>query len=539
MSTQFGNINPEDEIALNKSNAESWLVHGSLFYNGYIYGVPRVNPYMSFGHNALCKIKADDYSDYISVCMKNALGDDLFYGEQIVECGGYLYVSGIFTGLLRIDPDTLAHVQINTAQLDGMNTDGIYLYFQSGGRTISKYDPIMGIYAYCTIPDASYNDIDGGGTGVSAHSILIDDTYIWLNCLVSYGGLNYSSRIHKIQKSNMTYVGYAIVAQTTDDMGQDDNYVFCGHEPADVSCYGYTWGTSAVRKSDLAVFVLPKLSTSDTMGNISYASLRFGNYLFDCKINNHLYIIDITDPSTWTIESNPNNFVLYDYTITDPYNSYPHNEIVMDNDGKFHEFTWCPNIAAYLRRIIISGLNFISAPELNTVGANGITASFATLNGYIRASGGREIIACGFEWGTTSEIYDHNVSVPAVPAGSFSLLIENLTPGQTYYYRSYASNSIGTTYSNESSFTVLSNAIIPSILGSVTKDSAVVQGATIFLVNVGSGQFVAKKLSNGNGRFAFTNLLITSKYHAVIEYTDPNLGKWNTRSLPYLTPVLE
>jgi hypothetical protein len=391
-TTQVGTIVPEADILLNKTNAESWLVHGSCIYNGYIYGVPRVTPYTWAGHNAICKINISDYSDYSAVCMQNSLSQDVGYGEQIVPCGNYLYASvsnpnsSVEGGVLKIDPDTLVHTGLGLRLVvpDGLDSDGIFLYC-SRNAIVQKVNPNTLEVFTCTIPDASYNDSTfvsppshyssvlygdfSYGLGGASHAVLVDDIYIWLNVVTPYvlqAGNQYGSqpsyylamtRLHKIRKSDMTYIGYANVAQVTDDMGQDDNYIYLGHEPAGALCYGYTWGTSAVRKSDLAVFSLPKLASSDTTTVTSFGVLRVGNRLINIKTNNHLYTIDITDPSQWSLGSDPNDFVLSDYTINDSFSPFPHNELLIDSNNKFHSFLWCPASAAGLRRLVIPGFN--------------------------------------------------------------------------------------------------------------------------------------------------------------------------------------
>ena len=105
-----------------------------------------------------------------------------------------------------------------------------------------------------------------------------------------------------------------------------------------------------------------------------------------------------------------------------------------------------------------------------TVIATSITSSTATSGGNITADGGSPITARGVVWSTSS-----NPTVPSTSStsegtgtGSFTSNITGLSAGTLYYVRSYATNSVGTSYGTQVSFTTLtictcaSTAICPS-----------------------------------------------------------------------------
>ena len=105
-----------------------------------------------------------------------------------------------------------------------------------------------------------------------------------------------------------------------------------------------------------------------------------------------------------------------------------------------------------------------------TVTATSITSSTATSGGNITADGGSPITARGVVWSTSS-----NPTVPSTSStsegtgtGSFTSNITGLSAGTLYYVRSYATNSVGTSYGTQVSFTTLtictcaSTAICPS-----------------------------------------------------------------------------
>ncbi len=84
-----------------------------------------------------------------------------------------------------------------------------------------------------------------------------------------------------------------------------------------------------------------------------------------------------------------------------------------------------------------------------------VTATTVTLNGNISNDGGSTITARGFCWSTNAApTISDNKSTEGSGAGSFSSTVTGLTPGQTYYFRSYATNSMGTSYGEAVNVTI-------------------------------------------------------------------------------------
>ncbi len=91
----------------------------------------------------------------------------------------------------------------------------------------------------------------------------------------------------------------------------------------------------------------------------------------------------------------------------------------------------------------------IRLPVVTTVFSRNISLSSVNLKGYILENGGEEVTASGIVWASHYNPTVEDQSVPAqAGAASFTLTIEGLTEGNTYYARSYATNSAGTAYGN-------------------------------------------------------------------------------------------
>jgi uncharacterized protein (TIGR02145 family) len=117
-------------------------------------------------------------------------------------------------------------------------------------------------------------------------------------------------------------------------------------------------------------------------------------------------------------------------------------------------------------------------PVLTTVNVSGLTQTGAVSGGNITSDGGASIIARGVCWSNSSNpTVEGSHTNDGIEVGSFTSAITGLTPNTLYYIKSYATNSVGTAYGNELSFTtnpvLLATLIttIPSLIGSTTAAS--------------------------------------------------------------------
>ena len=108
----------------------------------------------------------------------------------------------------------------------------------------------------------------------------------------------------------------------------------------------------------------------------------------------------------------------------------------------------------------------INAPALTTGAASNITQVSATLAGTITSEGCSAVTAYGIEYSTTAG-FPNGTGTPVastnISGGNFSSNITGLTAATTYYYHAYASNTQGTGYGTEKSFTT-STASTPGMV---------------------------------------------------------------------------
>jgi uncharacterized protein (TIGR02145 family) len=170
-------------------------------------------------------------------------------------------------------------------------------------------------------------------------------------------------------------------------------------------------------------------------------------------------------------------------------------------------------------------------PTVTTTAATAITSTTATAGGNVTANGGGSITAAGICWATTpNPQITNSITTDATTTGVFVSHLTGLTAGNVYHIRAYATNSAGTSYGSDLTFTtptlpVLATAAVTSI----TNNGAVSGGS---ISSDGNGPITAKGVcwsttpnntsltnstSNGTGTGSFvstlTSLLPATTYY--------------------------
>ena len=128
----------------------------------------------------------------------------------------------------------------------------------------------------------------------------------------------------------------------------------------------------------------------------------------------------------------------------------------IDNPG-LEEYIWGNNTSGTFS---ISG-GSVTLPTITTPTSSSIYSTSATLGGNITADGNGAITESGIYYSTTSGFANGEgtkVVASATSAGTFTTSVSSLTANTTYYFKAYATNSVGTSYTSQASFqTNLSN----------------------------------------------------------------------------------
>ena len=200
----------------------------------------------------------------------------------------------------------------------------------------------------------------------------------------------------------------------------------------------------------------------------------------------------------------------------------------------------------------------VSVPVLTTNVITNITQTSASGGGNITIDGGASITARGVCWSTSENptIADSKTS-DGTGKGSFISNLGSLTVNTTYYVRAYATNSAGTSYGNQVSFTTLQNSVtVPTITttaisniaqttatggGNISNDGGASVTARGICWSTSQNPLITDgKTSDGTGTGAFisniTNLTVNTTYY-VRAYATNSAGTAYGNQLSFKTQL--
>ena len=100
----------------------------------------------------------------------------------------------------------------------------------------------------------------------------------------------------------------------------------------------------------------------------------------------------------------------------------------------------------------------VSAPIVSTTAASSVTANTAVMNGTVNPNGAST--SAYFQYGTTTSYGNATQAQPAITTTTnVQTTLTGLAPDTTYHYRLVASNSGGTSYGSDMSFTTMNAAV--------------------------------------------------------------------------------
>jgi hypothetical protein len=164
------------------------------------------------------------------------------------------------------------------------------------------------------------------------------------------------------------------------------------------------------------------------------------------------------------------------------------------------------------------------APTVTTADVSSILTTSATSGGNVTSDGGSTVTARGVVWSTSTAptITLTTKTIDGSGPGTFVSSITSLTAGKTYYVRAYATNSIGTSYGSELSFSAVSlpasvstrsisniTATTATSGGNVTSDGGglVTARGVVWGTTTAPTIALSTKTTDGTGIGAYTSLL--------------------------------
>jgi uncharacterized protein (TIGR02145 family) len=191
---------------------------------------------------------------------------------------------------------------------------------------------------------------------------------------------------------------------------------------------------------------------------------------------------------------------------------------------------------SYGSDLTFTTLTVAAVPTITTTAVAGIAMTTAVGGGNITFDGGADVTARGVCWSTTADptVALTSKTSDGTGTGTFSSNITGLTAGTTYHIRAYATNSSGTGYGNDLTFTTSAVAVVPTLttdaISNLTNtsltsggnvltdgDSPVTARGVCWSTTANPTVSLTTKTIDGNGTGVFTssvtNLTANTLYH--------------------------
>jgi hypothetical protein len=167
--------------------------------------------------------------------------------------------------------------------------------------------------------------------------------------------------------------------------------------------------------------------------------------------------LGLTHPFEKSISATTDNsgfiFYLGNHMMYTAYANGYHDNTIFDNPTTSTTYTF--NLILLITPVI---------PTVTTAAVTNITQTTATSGGTVTSDGGAPVTARGVCWNTSSNPTTANShTTDGSGTGTFVSNLTGLTANALYYVRAYATNSVGTAYGNEVTFTTLPNPVLPTV----------------------------------------------------------------------------
>lgn len=120
----------------------------------------------------------------------------------------------------------------------------------------------------------------------------------------------------------------------------------------------------------------------------------------------------------------------------------------------------------------------VLTPVVTTQAASSVTTGGAVLNGNVTSIGGSSVTTRGFVYGLTTSFGTDTHTTGTYSTGAYTTTLSTLTYNTQYYYEAYATNSSGTTYGAQQTFTTLNlgTTVTVQAASSVANTTATLNG---------------------------------------------------------------
>ena len=300
---------------------------------------------------------------------------------------------------------------LTTSQVSNLTTNGAYSggnITNNGGAAILK----RGIcYSTSSNPLVYNSSFTNDGTGIGLYLSYLNNLSVNTTYYLKAFALNYSDTAYGNEIS-FTTLSQSLASITTNPTNSiTSNSAISGGNITNN-------GNSAITSRGICWSTFSSPTTSNDFSNNSGGTGQFTSNLTNLNPNTTYYVRAYATNSIGTAYGNETSFI----TVTQ------------------------------------------SVPSLTTNAITSITTSSAQSGGNVTNDGNSTVTSKGICWSTSSGPTTlNNFSNNGGGTGQFTSNLTNLSSNTTYYVRAYASNSTGTAYGNELTFTTSVLTSIPSL----------------------------------------------------------------------------
>lgn len=122
------------------------------------------------------------------------------------------------------------------------------------------------------------------------------------------------------------------------------------------------------------------------------------------------------------------------------------------------------DVCLFVNAAVLTKQGVTTTPTVSTTAVSAITSNTASSGGNVTLDGGADVTARGVCWSTSANpTTSDSKTSNGTGTGSFTSSITGLSSGTTYHVRAYTTNSAGTGYGADLSFTTKSSTTIPTV----------------------------------------------------------------------------
>ncbi len=268
------------------------------------------------------------------------------------------------------------------------------------------------------------------------------------------GDFEHQLEFHYTEDGSRNQYGYpgwiSVFMLSTENSGRVKDIIDGGHSAIGIN-FNKPWNSHRERSYLFEVYGGIKYQSVIGTGTLKYTRLK--------RVNNILTLTFYTD-ANYSVEAGSVSLTLHGTP------SYRYVNIGGGYDTMY--YCWIDGFTQNL-----SLAPSIITPTVTTNPATDVAANSSTLNGTLDDDGG-EACDCGFEWGETIA-YGNTTSTQSKETGeSFLQAISGLSPGITHHFRAFATNSQGTSYGSDRTFTT--TLVAPSLTTNPATEVSILNG---------------------------------------------------------------